>query len=462
MTLTRPSVAVGLTPFAILAIAFGATRSPKYCVLAVVALLVVIVTFSSLPLGLTAFTVVTFFNTLPSGSALNLAKPTGFILTLSWLAALLKYRRAMPLLSRDHPVLSYLLVAFFGWAGISLVWADDVGRVLSSVFRLALALVFVFVVHSTVRTGRELRILAWAFVIGTGLSALYGFAWGLNVEGRFVGGSGDANFMASVLVASIVIGGFMLAATSSFGARLLLLALTAIDFVALVKTQSRGGLIALAVALTAACVLAGRLRARVVATSLVVVALGLGYYAVLAPAEVRARATHISGAESAGRTDLWAIAWRIAQDHPAQGVGLDNFQAVESRYVTQTFNILDVARLRRLDLVTHNTYLQLLAELGLVGLALLTAVLAVSVALAVGALRLLARGPDRSTEAIARGITAGSIGVLTAYIFLSGLYEKQFWLLLGILVALPTVAAHRLSDPEGGVPAGGRARTSSR
>jgi O-antigen ligase len=440
MTLSRPTFAIGLTPFAILAIGFGATRSPKYCALAVIALLVVVVTFSSLTLGLMAFTIVTFFNILPSGSALNLAKPTGFILTLSWLAALLKYRRAMPLLSRDHPVLTYLLVAFFAWAGISLVWADDVGRVISSLSRLALALIFVFIVHSTVKTGRELRILAWAFVVGTGLSALYGFAWGLTVEGRFVGGSGDANFMASVLVASIVICGFMLAATSSFGARLLLLALIALDFVALVRTQSRGGLIALAVAIVASCVLAGRLRARAVAISLVVVALGIGNFAVLAPVELRARATHISAAGSAGRTDLWSIAWQIAQHHPVNGVGLDNFQVVESSYVTRTFNILDVARLRRLVLVTHNTYLQLLAELGTVGLVLLTAVLGVSVALAIGALRALARGPDRSTETIARGITAGAIGVLTAYIFLSGLYEKQFWLLLGLLAALPTIA----------------------
>jgi putative inorganic carbon (hco3(-)) transporter len=350
-------------------------------------------------------------------------------------------RGDMPLLSGDHPLLTYLLFAFLAWCGISIAWAEDVGNATSSMIRLGLAVIFLLMVHSAVKTPRDLRILAWAFVSGASMSALYGFAFGLSAEGRFVGGSGDANFMASVLVSSIVIAAFMLAATSSTSRRLLLLAFITIDFVALLQTQSRGGLIALAVALVSSCFLAGRLRSRVIATSLVVVALGLGYYAVLAPAQLRTRATNISASGSAGRTDLWGVAWQIVKDRPVQGVGLDNFQTAESRYVTGTFNILNVQRFRRLDLVTHNTYLQVVTELGIVGLVLFLAVIVASVALAVRALRILGQGQDWATDAIARGVTSGVIGLLTAYIFLSGIYQKQLWLLLGLLAAIPTMAA---------------------
>ena len=435
-TLGLLAALIGAVPIGLVA-----AYSPKYAVLGVLGLGLVVLMFTSLTLGLAAFTLVTFFNTLPSGSSLEFAKPIGFILTLAWLGALAQHRRGMPILSSDHPVLTYLLVAFIAWCGVSSAWAEDVGNVTSSLVRLVLAVIFFLLVHSTIQTPRDLRILAWAFVIGTALSAVYGFAFGIEDEGRFVGGSGDANFMASVLVTSIILAGFMLAATASKSARFILLAFIALDFVALVRTQSRGGLVALAVALVTSCVLAGRLRSRAIAVSMVVVALGLGYYAVLAPAELRSRASNISASGSAGRTDLWAVAWQIAQVHPVRGVGLDNFQTVESRYVTRTFNILDVRRFRSLDLVTHNTYLQVLAELGIIGLGLFVAVIFSSVALAVRALRVLASQRDRATDAIARGITAGVVGLLTTYIFLSGLYEKQLWLLLGLLAAIPTTAA---------------------
>ncbi|MDP9224275.1 MAG: hypothetical protein M3P18_10535, partial [Actinomycetota bacterium] len=176
MILSRTSLGLLAVPVGAFAIGLSATYSPKYALLGVLAIILVVLMFASLTLGLAAFTLVTFFNTLPSGSALDIAKPIGFVLTLSWLAALAQRRGDMPLLSGDHPLLTYLLFAFLAWCGISIAWAEDVGNATSSMIRLGLAVIFFLMVHSAVRTPRDLRILAWAFVSGASMSALYGFA----------------------------------------------------------------------------------------------------------------------------------------------------------------------------------------------------------------------------------------------------------------------------------------------
>ena len=200
-------------------VAVLATFSPVGAVLVATAIVLAVLMLVDLTLGLAMFTVVSFFNALPSGTALDIAKPVGFLLTISWAASLTRTADRAPLLTRDRPAIAYLLFAFLAWATISTVWADDVSSAQSSALRLALAVVFLLVVHSTVRTPRDLRFIVWAFILGSSLSALYGFAFGLSNFGRFIGGLGDPNFMASVLVAGCAMSAFMVAATRSAFAR---------------------------------------------------------------------------------------------------------------------------------------------------------------------------------------------------------------------------------------------------
>jgi O-antigen ligase len=116
---------------------------------------------------------------------------------------------------------------------------------------------------------------------------------------------------------------------------------------------------------------------------------------------------------------------------------------VEPSYTTGNINLLRVNYALRYRLETHNTYLNLLSELGSVGLALFTAILGLIVATAVRGARRLGELGDLNCELLARGLVAGTIGTLVAYIFLSGQYEKQLWLLLGLLAAIPTIVRQR-------------------
>ena len=123
------------------------------------------------------------------------------------------------------------------------------------------------------------------------------------------------------------------------------------------------------------------------------------------------------------------------RNHPFGGVGLGNFVVLEPSYSTQTFNLSFVNLVVTRPLVAHNSYLEIAAELGLGGVALFIAILGLVAYRARRALRALASSGD-SLEFYARGLFAGAVGMFVAYIFLSGQYEKQLWLVLGLLAAV--------------------------
>ena len=70
---------------------------------------------------------------------------------------------------------------------------------------------------------------------------------------------------------------------------------------------------------------------------------------------------------SNGRTELWHAAWREFDGHPALGTGAGTFEQYWYRHRPSRQNVRDA----------HNLYLQTLAELGVPGLVLLIAMLAV-------------------------------------------------------------------------------------
>jgi O-antigen ligase len=206
------------------------------------------------------------------------------------------------------------------------------------------------------------------------------------------------------------------------------------------QTESRGGLIALGVGLLVLLAVAGPIRARVVALVLVAGALGVGYFAVSASTESRERITDLTAEGSSGRTDQWRIAAEMARDHPALGVGLANFSDLQPRYSVGNVNLIRVEQLLRARPVVHNTYLEVVTELGLGALVLVLVICLGSVGAAVRTLRRTAGRIDPGVEQALRALIAGAVALLVAYFFLSGLYEKQLWLVLGVMLGAATLA----------------------
>jgi putative inorganic carbon (HCO3(-)) transporter len=445
------------------ALAFAplAARSPRTTTYALVAGVAVFIVLRSLLYGLALFVVLTFPDQLPGalGIGSTLAKPLGIVILLSWLLTIAGDREQLiPFLPRDAPALTYTLLALLVWSFASLIWASDRSLTLHGVTRLVQLVGLIFVTYSAVRRPRDLMILVWALLVGGVVTSVYALANGTLHYGRLTGGIFNANTFASEMVIVIMITIFLLISARRASMRFLLLACLAPFAVAFVQTQSRSGFLALGAACLFAVVVAGPLRGRLLAVVLIAAAIGMAYYVYAAPPQLRERVTSIATGTSQAsplREDTWQIALRITRDHPAVGVGLGNFPAAESRYLTTNLNIVQVGSLRRFQLVAHDTYLEVLAELGFVGLILFTAVLAMTFGRAV---QMLARrgSEDGGIRLLARAITAATVGVMTSQVFNSGEYSKQLWLLLGMALAAAALGSQPRLERS---PAHGRGTT---
>jgi len=137
----------------------------------------------------------------------------------------------------------------------------------------------------------------------------------------------------------------------------------------------------------------------------------------------------------------------MASDHPIAGVGVRGFQHESKDYVRQPGNLTSVEKIAEQPVVTHNIYLQQLAETGVVGLALLLALCAAcAVASQLAAGRFEAAG-DRAMAALARASTVAMIGLLTASAFISNSTDKRLWIVLALGPALLVAAGPALRTP---------------
>jgi O-antigen ligase len=429
-----------------------AVVSPSVAVAAVVSVVFIATAVVDLAAGLAVFVTVTFFVLIPGigTSFVSVVKLAGAALLLS-----LGRKKGLPSLLHDHPLLASVAIALGAWAFASALWAPDVARARGRAFTLVLGLLLVFIVYGAIREPKHARWLVRGYIAGAVLSALIGLVVAAPTEGdatRLSGGIGDPNELALVLVPGLALAFFAIPGASGELERWLLIASAGVMALSLFETGSRGGLIALAASFAAALIFGGSRRPHVLTALLSFAALGIAYFALAAPPEVTGRVLHFTAGGGSGRTDLWAIARQVARDHPIVGVGIGNFEEVEAAYASRTTNLPAVDLVVDNPHVVHNSYLELLAETGVVGLALFVALVAGAIGLGWRAVHVFARSGETDLELIGRGLLVGLIGMLAASIFLSAEYEKQLWILLGFAAALTTLAgvtARARRRPEG-------------
>jgi O-antigen ligase len=300
------------------------------------------------------------------------------------------------------------------------------------------------VLLTSVRTERDIRLVVVAIVAGTLFSVLIGLAAGglgeagagvetaTATEGRLQGGADDPNFLASAIVPAVVLA-VALAGLVRARQRPALLAAIVVLVVGLVATQSRGGALAAIAALLASLVVMRGRRGHVLAVVALVAAVALAYVAVSPGALSRLTSAEDRGN---GREDLWVVASRMADEHPVTGVGLDNFRVRSAEYVREPGSLQFVDLIAERPHEVHNTYLQLLAETGVVGAALFVAVVALALRSAGTAARRLAAAGRRELAQLARAVLVANVGLLAAGVFLSTGSRALFWILLALGPAL--------------------------
>lgn len=391
------------------------------------------------------FAVASFLDALPvGGAALTMTKGLGLLLAISWVAALAMRPETENDFLSDHPAFSYLLLLFLGWAAVSLLWAESPATGFDSVFRYGLNIVLFLIVYTAVRDRQAASWLVAAFLLGALVSAAYGImaptdGSSLYDVSRATGTIGDANELAAMLVAALVLAGAFAVGWREYPVVLVFALLVGVFCLAgIVLTFSRGGLVALAVALLTAVALGGRWRPAAALLLVAVVAFSATYFVYVASPEERTRVTTIEG--GTGRSDIWAVGWRMFQSSPVSGVGVGNFP------VSSIHFLLEPGALRRDEFivdepkVAHNVYLEMVAELGLVGFLLFMTIIGFSLVSAIKAARaFLAKGDDRM-ELLARAVAVAIVALLAANFFVSDQFAKQLWLLLALGPALLRVA----------------------
>jgi O-antigen ligase len=431
----------GLLAFAFavsLGIGLAAGVQPRLGVAAALGVGFAVAVLADVTVGLFVFTILSFLEVVNAGSgAVSFIKVAGLILFVSWIAAqATRSRRESRSLLASSPVLTMAVVAFVAWSAISVAWAESSGTATSSTSRFLLDVLLFPIVFGAIRRRDQFRWIVAAFVLGAVMSAMVGL---LQSGGsRLAGGIGDPDTEAALLAAALMLDVGLIATLRSGSAARSLAVIGALIMVAgLLDTGSRGGFVALAAVLIAAVLFGGRWRGRAAGLMLIV--------AVVVPVYLFAFATsaavqHLGSSSSTGRTDLWKVGVKMWEANPIVGVGSGNFETASIHYVQQAGPITRADLIVDTPHVAHNTYLEILDELGVPGFLMFLVIVIASLAAAMRAARVFERRGDTAFELMARALALALIALLTADFFISNEYEHLLWLLLALPPALLAVA----------------------
>ena len=353
------------------------------------------------------------------------------------------------------------------WAVASGIWSIGPGGTRFLLQSLAISIVFMFAFAALLSTEQQLRQTLYVF---TFVSAIMGglsvFAFGGMVEiphidltqgGRSQGGIGDPDFFAGMQLVAIPLTLVLASDTRNTRLRILLYAAVLMLLGSVFTSLSRGAYIAVVV--LGLLFLASRperlFRSREEkAAALLVVALGMiGFFSrPFLREQVVTRAQSIYAPENredetgSGRTNLWMAAVRTAEENPVVGIGYGSFIFVSQDLLLNTPGVDPLVLQRRAEgnnFVAHNTYLGTLAELGVVGLALLLSIyISTGIALRRTATQAIGAGAP-FVGRVAHALILGLVAWATISVFLSAETSRMFWIIVGLAIALPKLIPER-------------------
>ncbi len=425
--------------------------NPKLAIAAAIGLAFMLLVFVNLTAGLVAFTFLSFIATVPSagGPALSFLKVAGLLLALSWLS-LLAWRGETPRANflTDYPGLTYVVIAFLGWVAISLMWAEQPAATVTDFTRYTLNAILFLIVFSAVQKERDLVSVMAAFLAGAVIAAMYGLVTPppdpLEAD-RLSGTVGNPNQLAAVLVVGAVLGtGLAAAARRSPALRLAAATGAGFCLLGILFTLSRTGLVAMGFALIASLALAGRWRAGAGVVALVVAFVGFGYFTAVASPEARERIS--DAGNGTGRLDLWTVGRRMVEEEPVHGVGAGNFSVTSVHFLLEPGGLSNTEFIVDTPKNAHNTYLEVLAEMGVVGLSLFVGVILLCMRCGLRAVRNFTASGNRRMEIMARSVLVALVGLLAADFFNSLQFDKTLWLLLGLCPAMLAISRHEIEQ----------------
>ncbi len=394
----------------------------------------------------------------------------GVLVFLGWIGTFIT-RSARPAVLREQSRLIQVLGVFALWLALSAIWSTDAAATTEALQSWLIAVLAFILTVTTLRGPRDVTVIGIAFIAGAVVSVLFGIGNGgltagasaegaqATLDGRFTGGGGDPNVQAAgYLIAMFLCAGFWSLAQERRH-RVALLVAFVIVTTGFFATQSRGGLIALAVATVAGLAVLPRQRKRLLGLT-AAAGIGLAIISVVNPGAIE-RMTDFGGGTS-GRNDLWKVAWTIFSQHHWVGIGLNNFEAIEPHYALSSGTLERVELVAEVPHLVHNLYLQLLTETGVVGFALFLLVIGGCLRAAWLAARRFDRLGHRGYADLARAALMAEIAMLAAQFFISDGFDWRLWILLGLGPVLLSIARRTPMPAGAGLPPPGTRVRASR
>jgi O-antigen ligase len=326
------------------------------------------------------------------------------------------------------PVLAHLMMALFvTFAGMSYLWSlYPEGTSVQLVTYLQLLTMVWLIWEHAPHFGDQIRLMQ-AYVFGTlvsGGDTVYEFlSHQESVYQRYAGARLDANDLGLMTALSIPLSYYLMIQSRGkimwiYRLQLILAGTT------IMLTASRGATLAAIAALAIVPLtqvrLTGRQRIAVVVTFALIVSGVLLFAPATSWERLSTVPNELERGTLTGRTLIWSAGWELFREHPLLGVGANAFRLTVSRVLAEPIRLDDPSPAPP----AHNTFLSVLVEQGIIGLALFFALI-VSLVVSLWAAPLL----SRQLWIVCLGAWAIGVSDLTWEM------RKPTWFFFGLLVA---------------------------
>lgn len=371
-----------------------------------------------------------------------------------------------------------VITSAFPWIAVFLlihlvsgIASVDAGTAFDTVVTFVLeGLGLYFLVTNVVRTREAIIAIVWILVaIGACLGALsfyqdstgtydnvyLGFAQpseatvsvdetglGTTAQFRLAGNIGEKNRYAQIMLMLVPLGLFMAIAQKSRVQRLLALGAAGLTSMGVALTFSRGAAVGF-VLLFGIMFLMGYLKWK----HMLAVVLGAAIVLAAVPVYAERLGELVAVSETVGNTGIdqadGAIQSRVTEglaallawaDHPILGVGPGEFPL----YYRQYAEVVGI-RVKAADRESHNLYLGMAAELGLIGITVFLIIIGLTLRDLTRA-RKAVRARDPMMADMATGFLLAIVAYLATGIFLHMSFIRYFWLMLALAAATALVA----------------------
>jgi O-antigen ligase len=353
-----------------------------------------------------------------------------FVVALLYLGG----QRASPNMFQTPQSIFFLIFSIWGILAF-LTLSPPIPLEISALMSCVSFLVLFFVTQVLVDSIERFKMALLVIVGSVAIATLYilrewqnmSVVYGLSYRPGWV--TGDPNYYSVSALLCMPIAFYLMRTRLSRTERWFCLASLSMIVPGLALAASRGAFIGLGAGMVLGVARSrGRLRTFIAVTALFV---GIALLMPRSPIDRFLSPSRGDARAASERMVLWRSGIHIFLENPVTGIGPHNFKR----------RIDSLIREKNLDLdrafIAHNTYIQIGAEQGLVGLIPFLAVI-------VGTFLTLERVRRRSrsrtfTHAAAEGLQVGLVAYSVAILFLTAEYQKLFWLIVFLVMCLHSI-----------------------